>query len=183
MHNTLTHFPKDPNCPVCSQCKRDRAQCRTKTHGEPDKLPEPTQFAHSLTADHKILNEADASRTGDRVALIVLDRFTRWLQGYAALTKSADECTKAFLRFLGPQVIPGHVYTDNSKELIKSLEELKWLHDTSTPHRSQTNGVAERAVRVVKEGSSCALVQSGLAEAWWPEAMNCFCFLKNVLIN
>ena len=35
-------------------------------------------------------------------------------------------------------------------------------------------------MRVVKEGTSCVMVQSGLAEKWWPEAMNCFCFLRNV---
>ena len=66
------------------------------------------------------------------------------------------------------------------KSLIKALEELDWLHDTSTPYRSQTRGVAERAIRIVKEGTSCTLVQSGFDEVWWPEAMSCFCFLKNV---
>ena len=30
-----------------------------------------------------------------------------------------------------------------------------------TPHRSETNGIAERAVRRVKEGTSAVLLQSG----------------------
>ena len=34
-------------------------------------------------------------------------------------------------------------------------------------------------MRIVKEGTACALVQSGLENKWWPEAMNCFCFLRN----
>ena len=76
-HNTLTHFPKDPNCPICNSCKRTRAHCRSKIHGEPDKLPEPKKFADAVTADHKILNEDDESREHDRVALIIMDRFTR----------------------------------------------------------------------------------------------------------
>ena len=25
------------------------------------------------------------------------------------------------------------------------------------------------------------MVQSGLGEAWWPQAMSCFCFLRNVV--
>ena len=69
-HNIFTHFPKDPNCPICNSCKRNRAHCRSKVHGEPDQLPEPKKFADAITADHKILNEDDESRKKDRVALI-----------------------------------------------------------------------------------------------------------------
>ena len=60
------------------------------------------------------------------------------------------------------------------------MEELSWTHDTSTPYRPETNGVAERAVTRVKEGTSAALLQSGLPEAWWNEAMACYCFLRCV---
>ena len=28
-HNMLTHFPKDPNCPICRACKNTRAPCRS----------------------------------------------------------------------------------------------------------------------------------------------------------
>ena len=65
-HNTLTHFPKDPNCPICNACKQNRSHCRSKSHGEPDGLPEPKKFADAVTADHKILNEDDESRKHDR---------------------------------------------------------------------------------------------------------------------
>ena len=67
----------------------------------------------------------------------------------------------------------------SADEFKKALEELGMSHDTSTPHRPQTNGVAERAVRRVKEGSSCALAQSGLDDRWWPWAMKTFCFLRS----
>ena len=78
----------DKNCPICNACKGTRAHCRTKkVHGEPDKLPEPQKFGDAITADHEILNEDDESRKRDRVALIVLDRFTKWLQGYPAPSK------------------------------------------------------------------------------------------------
>jgi len=81
--------------------------------------------------------------------------------------------------FMGPGSKPHHSYIDNDPGLVKAMDELKWLYDTSTPNRSESNGVIERANRVVKEGTSCTLVQSGFDEAWWPEAMSCFCFLKN----
>ena len=96
------------------------------------------------------------------MAMIILDRYSRWLQGYACKSKSAAECIQYFKRFVGPQFKPEHVYSDNSKELISACKELGWAHDTSTPHRSETNGVIERSVRTVKEGTSSALIQSGL---------------------
>ena len=48
----------------------------------------------------------------------------------------------------------------------KACEDLCWHHCTSTPRRSETNGIAERAVRRVKEGTSAVLLQSGLNENW-----------------
>ena len=50
----------------------------------------------------------------------------------------------------------------------------------STPHRSETNGIAERAVRRVKEGTSAVLLQSGLNESWWADSMECYTYLRNV---
>ena len=38
----------------------------------------------------------------------------------------------------------------NSSKLVKKLS---WDHRASTPHRSETDGIAERAVRRVKEGT------------------------------
>ena len=47
------------------------------------------------------------------------------------------------------------------------MTDLSWNHCTSTPHRSETNGIAERAVRRLKEDTSAVLLQSGLNESWW----------------
>ena len=136
-HNLFTHFPKDPNCEVCRTAKSQRAQCRKKVHGEPGDLPTPEKFADSVTADHAILSENEASRKGDRVALIMQDRFSSWLQGYPALTKDAEDTKRAFQRFLGPKTVPEHVYTDGSPEFKRSLLDLGFSHDTcSSPQTS-----------------------------------------------
>ena len=62
----------------------------------------------------------------------------------------------------------------------KACEDLSWNHCTSTPHRSETNGISERAVRRVKEGTSAVLLQSGLNENWWADSMECYTYLRNV---
>ena len=83
-------------------------------------------------------------------------------------------------KFLEQSHKPKVVYTDNSNEFGKACEDLSWNHRTSTPHRSETNGIAERAVRRVKEGTSAVLLQSGLDERWWADSMECYCHLRNV---
>ena len=72
------------------------------------------------------------------------------------------------------------MYTDNSLEFGKACEDLSWNHCTSTPHRSETSGIAERAVRRVKEGTSAVLLQSGLNESWWADSTECYTYLWNV---
>ena len=78
------------------------------------------------------------------------------------------------MKSLEPTKKPKVIYTDNSLEFDKSCEELSWNHCTSTPHRSETNGIAERAVRRVKEGTSAVLLQSGA------DSMECYCYLRNI---
>ena len=65
-------------------------------------------------------------------------------------------------------------------EFGKSCEDLSWNHCTSSPHRSETNGIAERAVRRVKEGTSAVLLQSGLGNEWWADSMEWHTYLRNI---
>ena len=65
-------------------------------------------------------------------------------------------------------------------EFGKSCEELSRNHRTSTTHRSETKGIAERVVRRVKEGTSAVLLQSGLDEKWWSDSVECCSYLWNV---
>ena len=81
------------------------------------------------------------------------------------------------MKFLEPTRKPNFIYTDNSFEFGKSCEDLSWNHCTSTPHRSETHGITERAVRIIKEGTSAVLLQSGLVEKWCADSMECYCYL------
>ena len=183
-HNIFTHFPRDPNCEICQLHKVTRAPCKSKQrYTESDKMPPPRKFGDLITADHKIINEDDQSKEGDRAVCVIQDQFTYWLQAYPSKTKSAKETMEAFQDFLGQQQVCERVYayTDNSEELQKALSDMGILHDTSTPYKSETNGIAERAVRRVSEGTACTLGQSGLTEPWWPDAMRHYCFMRNTV--
>ena len=139
-----THFPKDRNCEICKRTKITRAPCRRRNGGA---VPRAENFGDLITEYHKVLSENYESRNNHRHAVGVQDLATQWIQSY-------------------PDRKPQVIYTDNSLEFGKACEDLSWNHCTSTPHRSETNGIAERAVRRVTEGTSAVLLQSGLNESW-----------------
>ena len=176
-HSVYTHFPKDRNCEICKRTKITRAPCRRRNGGA---VPRAENFGDLITADHKVLSDNCESRNNHRYAVVVQDLATQWIQAYPCKTKTSQETQRSLQKFLEPDRNPKVIYTDNSTEFGKACEDLSWNHCTSTPHRSETNGIAERAVRRVKEGTSAVLLQSGLNESWWADSMECCTYLRNV---
>ena len=176
-HSVYTHFPKDRNCEICQRTKITRAPCRRRIGGV---VPRAEMFGDLITADHKVLSENCESRNNRRYAVVVQDLATQWIQSYPCKTKTSQETQRSLQKFLGPNRKPESFYTDNLLEFGKACEDLSWNHCTSTPHRSKTNGIAERAVRRVKEGTSAVLLQSGLNESRWADSMECYTYLRNV---
>ena len=176
-HNVHTHFPKDRSCEICKRTTITRAPCRRR-NGEA--VPRAVNFGDLITADHKVLSDNCESRNNHRYAVVVQDLATQWIQVYPFENKTSQETQRSLQKFLEPERKPKVIYTDNSLEFGKACEDLSWNHCTSTPHRSETNGIAERAVRRVKEGTSAVLLQSGLNESWWADSMECYTFLRNV---
>lgn len=84
--------------------------------------------------------------------------------------RSTDTEATAYVmqRFVGPQCKSDHFYTADSDEFVAAAKALGWsaVHDTSTLYCPQTNGIAERASMRFKEGTRCALMQSGFHVEW-----------------
>ena len=163
-HSIETHFPKDRNCDICLLTKITRNPCRRRDEGS---IPRAEELGDLITADQKVLNEGSESRNNHRYAVVVQDLVTQWIQSYPCETKISQETEKSLRKFLEPSQKPKAVHTDNSINFGKSCEGFSWNH-RSTPHRSETNAIAERTVRTSKEGTSAVLLQSGLDEnCWW----------------
>ena len=143
----FAHCPKDSNCEVCEKTKTTRARFRIKSQKRVDGIAPSTKFGDLVTADHKIRNVEKESRCGHKDALIVQDDFTNWIQSYPMKTKVTSETMSCLQRFLRPPQKPEILYTDSSKEFIEACQDIPGNHDTSTPHRSETKGVAGRASR------------------------------------
>ena len=107
------------------------------------------------------------------------DLATQWIQAYPCKTQASQEAMRCLRMFLDSKASPKVIYSDNSRIFGKACED-QWNRCTCTPHRSETNGIAERAVRSVKEGTSAILLYSGLDGNWWDDPKECCCFLRNV---
>ena len=143
---------------VCDT-KITKAPCRRRT-GEAARRAEKLDV---ITADHKVLDEEGESRNNRRYAVVVQDLATQWTQAYPCKSKTSQETEQCLQKFLEPSQKPKVIYTDNSLEFGRSYEDLSWnpvlLHPVD---RSETNGIAEREVRRVKEGTSAVLLQSSM---------------------
>ena len=80
------------------------------------------------------------------------DLATQWIQSYPCKTKRSQETQRSLQKFLEPTRKHKVIYTANSQEFGKSCEDLSWNHCTSTPYRSETNGVAERESGAQNQG-------------------------------
>ena len=81
---------------------------------------------------------------------------TKWIGAYPAPRKTAEESMRALQHFVGKEKV-SLLYTDGSGELEKASLGLGIPNDVSTPRRPQNNGVAERMVRRIIEGTRCCL--------------------------
>ena len=136
-----------------------RSSCRRRTGTV---VPKAENFGYSITADHQGLSKESESRDNHRYAVVVPYLATQWIQSYPCKQKLLRKRRRAYKKFLESTRKPKVIYTNNSLEFGESCEELSWNHCTFTRYRSETNGIAGRAVRRVKERTPAVLLQSGL---------------------
>ena len=143
----------------------------------------PTKFGDLVTADH-LVSTADDSQgwEGERFGFVILDGATRWHDCAPSANRTQAEVVRALSEFTGPRARVGTFRSGSAPELLAASAELGWGHESSTPSVSETNAVAERAVRAVVEGARALLSRAHLPLATWPYAVKYFCFALNIRI-
>jgi hypothetical protein len=69
--------------------------------------------------------------------------------------------------------------TDSAAEFISNANFKRWLMDNriiqeaSTPYTKHQNGVVEHHIQMIKDWTTTLLVQSGLKQRYWGEAILC----------
>ena len=154
-HSVYTHFLKTE---IARSVRGSKSQGPRAEDALAESYFVQKNFGDLITADHKVLSESCESRNNRGYAIVVQDFVTQWIQSYPCTTKTSEETQRSLQKFLEPNRNPEVIYTENSLEFGKACEDLSWNHCTSTPHRSETTGFAERAVLRIKEGTSAVLL-------------------------
>ena len=116
----------------------------------------------------------DESRHGDRTVCVVQDRYTGWIDGYPSPSRTSEAIQNHLSHFIGRLESCDLLCFDNAKEYIAAAEALKIRYQTRDKNRPASNGVAERAVRRLLEGSRTVLYDSGLPHCYWSEAVKTY---------
>ena len=88
-----------PTNPFCTACSRAKTVARPhRSGGIPDTFgPPPERFGDEVTADYLSVGLDDFGWHGERFAVVVYDRATRWLQCFPKLSNSSEHTKEAFL--------------------------------------------------------------------------------------
>jgi len=119
--------------------------------------------------------------------IVFTDDLTRWRYVCNMKTKgqAKDEIGR-FLNMLFTQMDLriARVRLDNGKEfgggpIIEWLRSLGITYETTVPYGPEQNGVAERSNGLLAAKARAMILDSGVSETLWPEAVRTACYLLN----
>ena len=110
-------------------------------------VPRAENVGDLITENQKNLSENCESRINHRYAVVVQDLTTQSIQSYPCKTKTFQKIQRSMQKFLESNRKLEVVCIHNSLKFIKGCQDFSWNHCTSTPHRSETHGIAERSAQ------------------------------------
>ena len=113
LRHQLTHMPKNRYCPACMRAKMIRKPARRRTK-KPD-VDKITKFGDLVNADHVLAQSEEACGLfGERDALVVVDRYSKYLDAYPLMSKSTEDAKASLIDFFG---------TDKPKDVYFGLTQ------------------------------------------------------------
>ena len=166
-------------CPSCVEAKFVKKPSRTVKTRE-------TSLLELIHTDLAVFRNT-VSRGGKHYYITFIDDYSRYARVY--LLRNKDEAEQSFINFkfevenqLDRKIKRirsdrGGEYGSNT--LIDFCEKNGIIHETTPPYSPQSNGVAERKNRTLKEMMNAMLLSSGLSDEMWGEAVLSACHILN----
>jgi Reverse transcriptase (RNA-dependent DNA polymerase)/Integrase core domain len=176
------NFPFPP-CHPCLAGKQTRSRCT-----EPQRrASRPLELVHMDLGGYY-----DRSIEGFRYFLIIVDDYSRFTWIWLLKSKDKEAVSAAVRQFKAHaenqfECKIKRARTDNgggefkNKEWEEIVVDAGIQHEPSPPYEHDRNGVAERAIRTIKEMATSMLVQAGLPPSYWPDAVATASYLRNRL--
>ena len=178
----LEHIPSfqidcKHKCEICVEAKLTRSSFQTV-----ERNTEPLELIHSDVCDLKFIQ----TRGGNKYFITFIDDSTKYC--YVYLLKSKSEALEKFVLYknevenqLNKKI--KRLRSDRGGEYEEPIGEFcvqhGIIHEVTAPYSPQSNGVAERKNRTLKEMMNAMLLSSGLPQNMWGEAI----LSSNYLLN
>lgn len=175
-NHLMTHLPKSHACNTCRQAKlhelphRRRSKQRKSLQEARDK-EEPEKHLERISADFIVCSDTIGIH-GEKVALVVVDRFSGMTGIYPSSDRSSEEAEAGLRHFCGvrvPNVV--EVASDREKGILRAIKQLGFVADPSPPNVGIHNPIAESAIRTVKGCAASLLLHCGMSPDHWPLAV------------
>lgn len=167
------------NCEICAKCK---------IHVKPFK-PSSSREASILGLVHSDICGPMSTESigGAKYFVTFIDDCSRYIEVVMLRNKSdVFQAFKDYKRKVENQTGQRikKLRTDNAREYLSNnfanyLKEEGVRHQLSVEYTPQQNGVAERANRTLVEMARCIMLQAGLPDSLWAEAVNTAAYLRN----
>lgn len=167
------------DCEVCIKCKITEESYPKSTDNKSDVA---LYRIHSDVCEMPI-----ASYTGAKYFVTFIDDYSRYVSVYCLKSKSEvidmwRKYKSLVERQTGLEI--KILRSDNggeymSKEFQEELLSCGIVHETSVPRSPQQNGVAERMNRTLAEMVRCMLLDGGMPDASWAEAVCTAAYIRN----
>ncbi|KAI3755706.1 hypothetical protein L1987_55512 [Smallanthus sonchifolius] len=181
--NYIPTFDIDSNnkCETCVEEKQTRSSFKNI-----ERITEPLEMIHTDVCNLKAI----PTRGGNKYFITFIDDSTRYC--YVYLLKSKDEAIDKFILFkaevenqLNRKI--KKVRSDRGGEYVSPFVELcekdGIIHELTPPYSPQSNGIAERKNRTLKEMMNAMMISSGINQDMWGEAILSENYVLNMIPN
>ncbi|GKT18908.1 hypothetical protein ADUPG1_011402, partial [Aduncisulcus paluster] len=164
----------------CVTCKKIKASPKKSITRFRTQAEEPF---HTICVD--TMGPFPTSASGYKHILVIVDKFTRWVELKALKTLETAEATSAIMnRVVARFGLPMNIVSDGAKQFSCYLTDHLWdtfgiTHHVTTPSHSQSNGAVERVNREIKR-HLYALIHDILEKPEWDKALP---LIQNIVNN